>query len=88
MARKIIYIVHSYYIDDYETYGEQYQAYVHKENAFKRLQDIKEQDFMPIVDDRDYDIERNSETIFEAGYDGEYSRGCVHVSITKTELLD
>ena len=88
MKKNLLYIVHEYAIDDYEDRWNDYHIFYHKENAIKKLQDIKEQDMMPIVDEEGYEIHCDNETHFEAGIEGEYSRGCVCVKIITTPILD
>ena len=88
MEQNLIYIVHEYCIDDYEYRWQDYNTYTSKENALAKLRDVKEQDMMPIVEEESFEIHRDDPTHFEAGYEGEYSRGCVCVKIVTTVLMD
>lgn len=88
MAKMKIYVVQSYIIDDWETVNEQTLVYHFKENALRTLQDIRNQDFMPIVKEEDFEIHCDTPTHFEAGYEGEYSRGCVCVKLVETSIQD
>ena len=54
MAKMKVYVVQSYIIDDWETVNEQTLVYHFKENALRTLQDIRNQDFMPIVKEEDF----------------------------------
>ena len=88
MERNLLYIVHELCIGDYETRWQDYHVYANEENALKRLRDIKEQDMLPIVEEESFVIDTDTPTHFEAGYEGEYSRGCVCVKVITTPLLD
>lgn len=88
MAKDKIHIVHELCINDYETRWQDYHTFTNYGNALKKLRAIKEQDMMPIVAAENYEIHRDVPTHFEAGYEGDYSRGCVCVKIVTTPLLD
>lgn len=84
----LVYVVHEYCIDDYETRWQDYNAYTYRENALAKLRDVKEQDMMPIVEEEGFEVHRDEPTHFEAGREGDYSRGCVCVKVVTTPLLD
>jgi hypothetical protein len=88
MAKVKVYVVNAYRIDDYENVYEETRVYKFKSNALLCLKDIKTQDFMPIVEDEGFEIHCDNPTHFEAGYEGEYSRGCVCVKIVETNMED
>ena len=88
MVKDLVYIVHELCIDDYETRWQDYHVYTKEENALKMFKSIKEHDMLPIVEDEGFEIHCDGPTHFEAGYEGEYSRGCVCVKIVTTPLLD
>ena len=83
-----IYIVQSQRISDYETLSDTTEAYIHKSNALQKLQDIKNQDFMPIVKEDDFTIVRDDDYNFEAGRKGFFSKDSVSVTITVTNVHD
>jgi len=83
-----IYIVQSQRISDYETLNDTTDVYVHKSNALKKLQDIKNQDFMPIVKEEGFAIVTDDDYHFEAGRRGLSSQDRVSVTITETNVLD
>ena len=83
-----VYIVHELCIDDYETRWQDYHVFHHESNALNRLKDIKEQDMMPIVEEYGFEISCDTPRHFEAGYDGEYSRGMVFARVIETEVED
>lgn len=87
MASKI-YIVHEKCTQGYEKRWENDTAYFHESNALQKLQDVKTQDMMPIVEEENYRVVCDEPTHFEAisGYDA--SRGNVCVKITPTVLVD
>lgn len=88
MAQLKIYVVNAYRIEDYENMYEETSAFHFESNALKRLEDIKNQDFMPIVEDEGFEIHADKPKHFEAGYEGDYSRGCVCAKIVETSIQD
>jgi len=88
MAHLKIYVVNAYRIEDYDTMYEETSAFHFESNALKRLQDIKNQDFMPIVEDEGFEIRTDEPNHFEAGHKGDYSRGCVCAKIVETSIQD
>jgi hypothetical protein len=88
IAKVKVYVVSAYRIDDYENVYDETRVYKFKSNALQKLQDIKNQDFMPIVEDEGFEIHCDNSTHFEAGYEGDYSRGCVCVKIVETNIED
>ena len=83
-----VFIVHEFCIDDYETRWQDYHVFHHESNALSKLKDIKEQDMMPIVDEEGYDIHCDRPRHFEAGIEGDFTKGCVCVRVIETPLLD
>ena len=73
-------------IDDYEE-SLSVTNFTHRENAVKWLQDRIEQDYKPIIKEKGYVVDVNSELIFWCGYDGDYSRGSIQVEIIENEVL-
>ena len=88
MAKMKIYVVQEYRIHDYETIWHDTHAYRFESNALKKLQDVKNQDMMPIVDEESFDIDCDTERCFEAGLEGCYSKDSVCVKITETVIED
>lgn len=88
MAQMKVYVVNETQIRDYETVYQNTTVFYHKDNALKKLQDVKEQDFMPVVEDEGFEISSDTPTHFEAGHEGEYSRGCVNIEIVETRIMD
>ena len=83
-----IYIVQSQRINDYETLNATTDAYIHKSNALQKLQDIKNQDFMPIVKEEGFAIVTDDDYNFKAGRKGLSSQDSVTITITETNVLD
>lgn len=88
MTEMKVYVVNEYQIRDYETVYQDTNVYYHKDNALRKLQDVKEQDFMPVIEDENFEISCDTPTHFEAGHEGEYSRGCVNIEIVETCIMD
>lgn len=83
-----VFIVHEFRIDDYETRWQYYHVFHFEQNALNKLKEIKEQDMMPIVDDEGFEISCDSPRHFEAGYEGDYSRGMVFVRVIEETMSD
>ena len=93
MAKKKYYIVKKYYmvheceIRDYEERHD-YYLYKYEANAMKKLKDMRDQDHMPVVDEENYEIRHNTPTHFEAGFEGDYSRGSVRIKVVPMPVMD
>ena len=88
MAKMKIYVVQEYRIYDYETIWHDTHAYRFENNALKKLQDVKNQDMMPIVDEEGFEISSDTPRRFEAGREGDYWNQSVCVKITETVIED
>ena len=86
MAKDLLYIVHEKCVHNYETRWEDYHAYSNKEIAAGKMEEIKSQDMMPIVEEENYEITCDEPNRFEARnkYSGE--KGFVLVKIITTPL--
>ena len=83
-----IYIVQSQRISDYETLNVTTDAYIHKSNALQKLQDIKNQDFMPIVEEEGFAIVADDDYNFKAYRKVLSPQDSVSVTITETNVHD
>lgn len=83
-----IYIVHEFCVEDYEMRWQEYHTYYHEENALKKLQDIKEQDMMPIVKEKGYVIQCDRPRHFEGGRELQFEKEMVFVRVIETTLSD
>ena len=88
MAKMKIYVVQEYRIHDYETIWHDTHAYRFESNALKKLQDVKNQDMMPIVDEENFEIHSDTPRHFEAGREGDFWNQSVCVKITETVIED
>ena len=88
MAKMKIYVVQEYRIHDYETIWHDTHAYRFESNALKKLQDIKEQDMMPIVEEESFEVHCDTPRRFEAGREGDYWNKSVCVKIIETVIED
>ena len=79
MGKKKVFIVYEKCVQGYETRWEDYHVYCRATNALKKIQDVKTQDMMPIVEEENYEIRHDEPTRFEARsrYDGEKGYVCV-----------
>lgn len=87
MTRKIYYMVHECEIHDYEERHD-YNLYKHRENAIKKLKDLRDQDHMPVVDEENYEIHCDTPTRFEAGFEGDFSRRSVCIKVVLMPVMD
>ena len=89
MGNMKIYVVQEYRIHDYETIWHDTHAYRFESNALKKLQEIKEQDMMPIVEEESFEVHCDTPRHFEAGrVEDCYSKDSVCVKITETVVED
>ena len=87
MAKKIYYMVIEREVRNYEERHD-YNLYKHQANAIKKLEDLKEQDHMPIVDEENYEIRHDTPTHFEAGFKGNYDRGSIYLKVVPMPVMD
>ena len=83
-----LYIVKEECVQNYEVRWKDYHIYYHESNALKKLQDIKEQDMLPIVDEENYVVQCDRPRHYEAGRDNFFDKSRVCVRIIETPLED
>jgi len=84
---KKLYIVHQKCVQGYETRWEDYNVYSHEDNALNKLQAVKREDMMPIVEEENWEVKRDEPKWFEArrAYDGGGSYVIVKIITTFLE---